>query len=540
MNILDLHDSVDRHLGRVLQLQAEQQGDADFLLAGNKRYSFDQVNTRVNRFANGLPGLGVRRGDRVVIYLHSDEEYIFLALAASKIGAIWVPVNTDYKGQWLLDAVNDSKAAMLVTAAELLPRLLEVEQDLNCKRVVVSGHDDKEFDASVLDLISLNELSEAPDHEPDMSAIHYGDTSAVLWTSGTTGKSKGVMQSHNAWLRSAESGNRAMQTQEGDIVYSCLPLYNSAAWTANIYRAMLVGIPCGLDPAFSVNHFWQRISFYQATQTLTLGAMHMFLWNAPAQANDADNTLRTAHMVPMPEDVIGPFCERFGMDSVIQGYGQSEALGITVRLNKPGKVWTANALGDPLSDLDIKLMDDKGNEVPTGEVGEFCLKPLRDYVIFNGYFDNPEATRNAYFGDRYRSGDLGRQDANGDYFFVDRKKDFIRYKGRNISSLQVESIAMRHPAVAEVAVYGLPSAELESESEMKMDVVLNPDHPLQAEELARFINDNAPYFFVPRYIEFVGALPYTPTNKVQKFKLRAEGLSKNAWDRVASGFELKR
>lgn len=540
MNILDLRDSADRHLGRVLQLQAEQQGDADFLLAGDKRYSFAEVNTRVNRFANGLLGLGVQRGDRVVIYLHSDEEYVFLALAASKIGAVWVPVNTDYKGQWLLDAMNESRAALLVTATDLLPRLLDVEQDLSCKRVVVSGLGEEKFDTAVLDLISLNELFEAPADEPDMSTIHYGDTSAVLWTSGTTGKSKGVMQSHNAWLRSAESGNRAMQTREGDVVYSCLPLYNSAAWTANIYRAMLAGIPCGLDPAFSVNDFWQRISFYQATQTLTLGAMHMFLWNAPAQANDADNTLRTAHMVPMPEDVIGPFCERFGMDSVIQGYGQSEALGILVRLNSPGKVWTANALGTPLSDLDIKLMDDEGVAVATGEVGEFCLQPLQDYVIFNGYFDNPEATRNAYFGDRYRSGDLGRQDANGDYFFVDRKKDFIRYKGRNISSLQVESIAMRHPAVAAAAVYGLPSAELASESEMKMDVVLNPEQALRTEDLARFINDNAPYFFVPRYIEFVDELPYTPTNKVQKFKLRAQGLSANAWDRVASDFTLQR
>lgn len=540
MNILDLSNAADRHLGRVLQLQAEQHGDAAFILTDDRSYTFAEVNDLVNRYANGLLALGVARGERVVLFLPSHENYIFLALAASKLGAVWVPVNTDYKGQWLIEAVNDSRAAVLITAAALLPRLRDVGRELNCRHIVVDGLAAQAVDASALDLVPLESLLANASGEPDMRAISYGDTCAVLWTSGTTGKSKGVMQSHNAWLRSAESGNRAMQTRSGDVVYNCLPLYNSAAWTANIYRAMLSGIPCGLDAGFSVQEFWDRIRFYQASQTLTLGAMHMFLWNAPAQHSDADNPLRTAHMVPMPEDVIDPFCRRFGMESVIQGYGQSEALGIMVRLNRPGKVWSPNALGDPLSDLDVKLLDDDGDEVASGEVGEFCLKPLQPFVLFNGYFDNPAATRAAYYGDYYRTGDLGRRDGNGDYFFVDRKKDYIRYKGRNISSLQVESIAMRHPAVAAAAVYGLPAAELESESEMKMDVVLQPAQSLQAEELAAFINDNAPYYCVPRYIEFVEDLPYTPTNKVQKFKLRTRGLAANVWDQTASNYQLRR
>jgi crotonobetaine/carnitine-CoA ligase len=178
--------------------------------------------------------------------------------------------------------------------------------------------------------------------------------------------------------------------------------------------------------------------------------------------------------------------------------------------------------------------------VPTGEVGEFCVRPLAPHVIFNGYFDQPEATKNAFLGEWYRMGDLGRRDADGDFYFVDRKKDFIRFKGRNISSFEVELVAQKHSAVAAAAAFGVRSDELEWESEIKLDIVVKPGMTVTPEELARFINDNAPYFLVPRYIELRDALPYTPTNKVEKYKLRARGVTPETWDRMKSGFELTR
>src|SRR5690606_4983593 len=186
-----------------------------------------------------------------------------------------------------------------------------------------------------------------------------------------------------------------------------------------------------------------------------------------------------------------------------------------------------------------------GNECAPGVAGEFCLKPVKPFVIFNGYFENPDATAKSYHrleqqGDWYRTGDLGIRDGDGDFFFVDRKSDFIRDKGRNISSLQVEAQVMQHPAVAAVACFGIPSEHIQNETEVKIDVILKPGEKLGAEELARFINDNAPYFFVPRYIEFVDSLPFTPTNKVQKFMLRERGVTADTWDRKAAGFELTR
>jgi crotonobetaine/carnitine-CoA ligase len=162
-------------------------------------------------------------------------------------------------------------------------------------------------------------------------------------------------------------------------------------------------------------------------------------------------------------------------------------------------------------------------------------------MMFEGYFNNPEATKNAFTPDGwYKMGDLGRQDEDGDYFFVDRKKDAVRYAGRNISTMEVEGAIRKHPAIQDVAVFGVPSKELEAESELAAHIVLKPGESLEPEILARFVNDNAPYYFVPRYIEFVAALPYTPTNKVQKYQLRERGVTPQTWDRIAAGFKATR
>jgi carnitine-CoA ligase len=538
---LDFAQPELRNLGRVLQAYAEHTPDKIYLRADERRLTFRETNRLVNRFAAGLKQLGLNRGERVAIYMRPCIEFVALVLAVNKLGAVWTPINTDYKKSWLRDALADSRPAIVVTDSELLDAVLAAERESGTTaarsyRLVCHGTPP----ASAPDITSLASFLDLSDADHDLSQIHYGDTAAILWTSGTTGKPKGVMQSHNAWIRSCESGNRMTETRPDDVAYNCLPLYNSAAWVSNIFRALHAGITCAMDPQFSVSNFWDRIRYYGATQTLTLGAMHMFLWNAPQRPDDADNPLRVAYMIPMPDAIMEPFSKRFGIEKILQGYGQSEIMAFVVRANKSGVTWKPNALGTVVPDLELKLLDDEGNEVPTGTPGEFCVKPLAAFAIFNGYFDQPEITRNSFSGDWYRTGDLGLRDAEGDLFFVDRKKDVIRYKGRSISSLQIETIAQRHPAVASAAAFGIPSEELSSEHEIKLDVLCKSGQQVAPAELARFINDNAPYFLVPRYIELVEELPYTPTNKIEKYKLRIRGIGPATWDRVQENFELKR
>lgn len=541
MNIVDLQNERNRIPFRLLRLHADAVGDTPFLLSDDRIHSYGEANAMVNAYAHGLRRMGLQSGDRLMLYMHSCVEFVLLSLAANKLGALWVPINTDYRGEWLVETINASRGSVLVTDMELLEKLQPVDRELDYRRLLLRGPADavgREF--AQRGIVTLEELADNPAAEPETKHIGYGDAAAVLWTSGTTGKPKGVIQSHNVWIRAAVNNDRLYGTREGDIAYNCLPLYNSAAWVANIYRALSTGIPCALDKHFSVSKFWDRIRFYGATQTTTLGAMHMFLWNEPRKADDADNPLRVASMVPMPQKLIAPFCERFGMEAIVQGFGQSEVMPILSKVETPETQLKPNALGKLFDDMEVKLLRDDGQEAAPGEPGEFSIRPLAPHIIFSGYFDAPQTTKEAFRGEWYGTGDIGMKDAEGNYFFVDRKKDYIRYKGRNISSLQVESIAASHPAVQAAAVYGLPSDTLESEHEIKLDVILKSGERVRPEELAKFINERAPYFCVPRYIEFVDELPYTPTQKLEKYKLRAKGLSSRTWDRLKSDFELQR
>jgi crotonobetaine/carnitine-CoA ligase len=302
----------------------------------------------------------------------------------------------------------------------------------------------------------------------------------------------------------------------------------------------LEGIPCVIEQKFSVSTFWERIEHFQATQTFVLGAMGIFLMNAPARPEDAATPLRVAAVVPLPPQMWKPFEERFNLRLVRGGLGQSECLMVLNQTEDRDDV-PVYALGFPPDGAEVALLDDDGKEVPDGEAGEICVKPLVPHALFNGYFDDPEATAAAYQGEWYRTGDVGRRDpATGACFFVDRKKDAVRFAGRNISTLEVESVVRRHPAVQDVAAFGIPCEDVEGESELKIDIVLREGHRPSHEEVCAFINENAPHYFVPRYMEFVESLPYTPTNKVQKFKLREAGLSPATWDLKRSEYRVVR
>ena len=536
MNKLDLTDNKNRILPKLLTLQAQQAGDTEFLITDDRRLTFAEAEQVANSMAAGLRELGVGKGDRVAFYLDNGWEPVLIALAVNKLGAVWVPINTDYKGAWLRETIERSRCNVLITETALQDRIQDVADVLGGVKTVVKGAADE---IKLEGAITFDALCDHAPIVPDYSDMSYGDTCAILWTSGTTGKSKGVLQSHNSWIRPiAEAASLYFNSQHGDVIYNVLPLYNSGAWITAIFRALYEGIPVVIEKRFSVTTFWDRVRQFGATQTFTLGAMHMFLWNSPAQDNDREHPLRLMQAVPMPEQLREPFSERFGVELLPMGLGQSEAMVIFTPAHHMGKI-PFSSLGHPLPDMEIALLDDNNQPVPEGEVGEICLRCLKPHIIFNGYFDDPKATEDAYSGEWYHSGDMGKF-AGGAYWFVDRKTDTLRYAGRNISSMAVEMVVRKHPAVQDVAAFGIPSQEVPGESELALNVVLKPDAQLTYEELAEFINKNAPYYFVPQYMEFVDTLPYTPTNKVQKFKLREKGLTPNTWVLKKSGYKVQR
>lgn len=516
-------------------MQAEQNGDTEFLMFDSDRYSFYETNIKVNQLAAGLAAKGIGRGDRVAFYMSSAPEIMFLVLAVNKLGGVWIPINTDYKGIWLEDTINRSRPALLVTDNTHAERIAEVQTNLTVKSIAVLGDE-----ILLANAINFHALYHNTNAEPDLSGMDYGDTCAVLWTSGTTGRSKGVMQSHNAWMNAVYAGDEMYTTQTGDVIFNVLPMYNSGAWVTSLFRSLICGVGLAVDNGFSVSNFWQRVEYYQATQAFTIGAMHIFLLNAPATANDANNTLREVQAVPMPPACAQPFSERFAVKLLGQGLSQSEAMLIIRQDHRLHDSWPAGSCGNPVANVELMIADDDDKQVSNGEHGELWVKPKEPFTIFNGYLDDKTATENAFVGPWYKTGDLVKRDDQDNYFFVDRKKDAVRFKGRNISTFEVELVARKHPAVMDCAAFGIPSEELESENEIKLDLILKPEQTLTALELAQFINQNAPYFFVPRYIEFVSELPYTPNNKVQKYKLRETGLTANTWDANKEGFKAQR
>ncbi len=532
MSQLDYSDTGNRILGKILAHYALETPETVFLAAGERRITYAQAYSQACELAQGLRERGLGKNDRLCIYMGSSPEFVLVSFAANLIGAHWIPVNTDYRGVWLADTISDSDPALIVTDAEFAPRLQAVESSLP---VCVFG----DFADIGEGWFSFDELSR-PVNNFRAEELAYGDTASIMWTSGTTGKSKGVMQSHNAWIRSALSATEMGKMTAGDVAYNCLPLYNSAAWVTSVYPALTIGATCAIDPAFSASTYWDRVRYYGATHIFTLGAMHMFLWAAPELPNDNDNEIRSSQMVPMPDDIRPLFKKRFGIPAIHQGFGQSEIMLLMRRIDDGVREWPPNSLGDPAKDIEVALLDDDGNPVPVGEAGEVCIKEKSPHVLFNGYFNNEEANRSAFKDGWYHTGDLLKQDAEGYYYFVDRKKDLIRYKGRSVSSVAIEAISRGHPAVESAAAYGIASKELESEHEIMLAVIPRKGATIEPAELARFINDNAPYFFVPRYIECVDSLPMTPTQKVQKNHLRERGLTDNTWDAKAAGFVIER
>ena len=536
-------DPSARTLGQVLRTQASRRPETNFVLTEDLTWTYADVDERADRLARGLTDIGVAPGDTVTIYSQNRPELVPLVFAINRLGAIWVPINTDERGDWLHRTLKESLAKVIVVDAALLGRVAGVLEGLAIRHLVLIGEAGEAYDPGALPTgvtaHPMGALTSSTSALPDVS-VTYGDTSAVLWTSGTTGRPKGVMQSHNAWIRAALTGAASAGTREDDLLYCCLPMCNSAAWISVVFRALVAGVPFALDPGFSVSSFWERTRYFGATQTFTLGAMHLFLWQAPGKDDDAENPIRCMGAIPMPDAILEPFKVRFGIDSIQQGYGQSEIMGLISRLDGAGRHWNPGSVGVPLPGIDVRLLDDEDREVPQGEIGEFCVRPTEPSVLFNGYFGDPAATLAACRNLWYHTGDLGRLDEDAQFHFVDRKRDLIRFKGRSVSSMAVEQAVRAHPHVREVAAFGIATAELSSEAEIMVAVVLEPDAEVDPSQLARFVNDNAPHYLVPRYIDIVDELPHTPTGKIQKFDLRARGVSATTWDRESNHFHLER
>lgn len=521
----------------VLRLQADSIGDRPYLVDDEVgELSFGRVDDIADRHAAGYAELGVGKGDTVAVFMENSATLAATAFAINRLGAIWSPVSTEYRGEWLRELLTAIGSRVLVVDEHLLPEVARCGE-LPFEHVVVRGSAADWGGSADLGNAAVTELAHFTELEPHTSRItlHHGETSSVLWTSGTTGRSKGVMQPHAVWTLWPQRHNEVYRNGvfDGETFYYCMPMYNSGAWLMSIYPALITGNRAAIDKRFSVTEFWNRIRHFGANHTMTLGAMQVYLFGQPERDDDADNPLRTLVMNPVIPQILRPFMQRFGIERVGSGFGQSEVMGATFYTSdRDLKVGSSGyTVDDDL--VETKLLDDNDEEVGIDEVGEICVRPRVAYSLFSGYLGQPEESLKTFRNMWHHSGDLGRRDADGEIFFVDRKKDSLRHKGRNTSTFEVEHIARQFPGVANAAAVGVTVAELEHEEELMVVLLREPGADVDPLAFCRFMDEKAPYFFVPRYVDVVDQLPMTPTNKIQKFVLRDRGVSPGTWDRTA-------
>ncbi len=502
----------------VLRSRAELTPDATFVSFDGTVVSYAGMVDRAERAAGALAGLGLRPGDRVATVLPNSLELLDVWMGAAVGGFVLVPVNTGLKGEGLRYILEHSESQVVITDGPLQETLdRAVPADVGPRVRLTRGAPDADG-RTAADVLAGGDRTLVAPGDPDGLAT-------ILYTSGTTGLPKGVMNGHRPYLTAGvEFTKRFLRVGAEDVLYTSLPLFHVNAQMLSVMGSIVSGRPLVLAPRFSASRFFDEIREHGATVFNYIGAMLTMLYKQPVREDDAQNTLRLAVGGAAPKELWRDFEARFGLD-ILEIYGLTETacfcLGSPPDDIKPGK------LGRAVSWAEVDVQHEDGTRAADGEPGEIVVRPKTDDVLFRGYLKNEEATAEAMRDGWFHTGDRGRRDDDGYLVFLDRMKDVIRRRGENISSYEVERAANLHDDVAESAAVGVPS-DL-GEEEVMIVVVPREGATIDPEAIRAHCADQLAAFMVPRYVLVREALPKTATQRVQKFELRKAGFD-GAWD----------
>lgn len=514
----------------VLERRAAEFPTHDFIrLPSGESISYGEFLTTVRRTAAGLASLGVRQGDTVTVWLPNGLEMVRVWFAINWLGAVYVPINTAYKGGLLAHVLANAGSKVIVASASLAPRLIEVDC-ATLERVVLIGGEGGPI--GQLEVRGTEALDANPEALPPLErAIEPWDVQSIIYTSGTTGRSKGVISSY-AHLFSM-SGERAWPMWDSSDTFLLYgPLFHVAG-TLPVVGSLNRGGIVAIGGDFSTEGFWPTVRATRSTIVILLGVMTSFLEKRPPAPDDRDHPLKKAIMIPLP-DSWQAFSNRFGM-TVWTMFNMTETNCPILSEPNPAVLGTCGKLR---SGIDARIVDENDCEVGPGKVGELILRTESPWELNSGYFKDLEATARAWRNGWFHTGDGFRKDDGGNYFFVDRMKDAIRRRGENISSFEVELEILAHPDVRECAVLAVPNDMAEDDVLAVLAPV--PGRTIDPEQLLDFLQSRMAHFMLPRYIRLLEDLPRTPTQKVEKHVLRSAGLTSDTWDREKAGVKVVR
>jgi crotonobetaine/carnitine-CoA ligase len=482
---------------------------------------------------HALQSLGVKQGQTVLVWLPNGYECLRAWFGINMIGAVYVPINTAYRGGILQHVVNNAGATVAIVHASLLQRLADIDRGDLRTVVVIDG---EPAPIAGLDVRPASALDSTAEEAPPVERpIAPWDTQSIIYTSGTTGPSKGVLSSYahlyamSCGLVAGRDGTPFLGATDTYMVN--LPFFHVGG-TAPSYAMLIHGGSIAVIDRFDTGSFWLTIARTGTTVVILLGVMANFLVKRNDTGGEKDSPLKHVTAVPLNEEAIA-FGKRYGI-TVHTAFNMSE---VSVPLiAEPNPVVIATC-GKPREGVEVRLVDDNDCEVAQGEVGELIIRTDTPWAMNHGYNKAPEATARAWRNGWFHTGDAFRVDKDGNYFFVDRFKDAIRRRGENISSFEVELEVAAHPAIREAAAVSVPSEH--AEDEVLVAVSLAEGQTLDPAELIGFLKPRMAHFMVPRYVRVLADLPKTPTNKVEKYLLRKDGVTPDTFDRDAAGIVIK-
>ncbi len=524
-------------LPHILTCRAKAHPDRPYIRFGDGNWTtYGEINARANRIANALIARGLYKGECVSTLMPNSVDQVALWFGILRAGGVQSPINLAYRGDFLSWVINLPQSRFLVISDDLLDRLDHVADDLPVlEHVFVWSSGAPHGPNPRVAFEPFDVLDAAPDTDPGVE-VTWVDDARVMFTSGTTGRSKGVIKQHASDYFSGRTYNNVCGVTEDDIFYTCLPLFHSNAQVLNCYPALIVGARVQLSARYSSNNFWREVTECGATILNTVSAMNYFIWNTPPGDYDRAHSVTRIMAMPAPTDIYHEFKERFGI-RWHEGYGLTETGMVTYvppGVEKPG------SCGQASPGFEVSVVQ-AGTDlpVPNGTSGEIVVDMKLPNIVMRTYAGMPEKTAEDFKNLKLHTGDLGQMDDDGYLYFMDRMKDYIRRRGENVSSMEVERIVASHPGVLEAAAVGVAASEgAGAEQEILICVVPRGGVP-DLHELLTYCADKMPYFAVPRYVRILEHLPKTPTERVRKVELRDMGLGDDVYDRATSGPEIK-
>jgi acyl-CoA synthetase (AMP-forming)/AMP-acid ligase II len=503
-----------RNIRQILQTAVERFPDKNAFECNSDVRTYAEFSRDVDRLASAMQkAMGIRKGERIALLLGNGMAFPLSFFAAARIGAISVPINTRFVTDEIAFVLNNCSASAVIVHPNHLKECLRAKHSSPAlKHVVVAGSAGLAPDC--LDLASLMKGSEA---EPDEVDVHENDPACIFYTAGTMGKTKGALCAHRNIVSNCLNVEAVTGITSDDRQLVCVPFFHPTGCHAQLTGGVHVGCTMVIQRHFNAD---EMLTLVQKAKISRLVGVPTTYWLLLAQMNLKDYDYSSVQSViyggaPASPELIRRLRETFPSARLGNGYGLTESSSLATFLPDEFALEKSDSVGPPVPTVDVCIANDEGLEIAPGKIGEILLKGPN---IVNGYWQDSEATSETFTRGWLRTGDLGRIDGDGFLYVVDRKKDIIIRGGENIYSVEIENVLESHAGVFEAAVVGEPDKVFGEQ--VKAYVVPNPGFSLSVDGILDFCDERLADFKIPKYIEFVEALPRNAAGKVDKRALR--------------------